>query len=128
MTQDLVATADRTPAKKPQYSLDQVALLWQEYQMRRKRMEEDKAYCDEFTDALKEMCGDAEAFTFQGKQVATMVLGQLNVKRLSEEQPEAHEKYMRRITKLQFDRDGLRKEDPDLYEKYQARRFCVTGE
>lgn len=127
MDQDLVATADKT-VKKPSYSLDQVTMLWQEYQMRRQRMEADKAFCDEFTQTLKGVCGDADEFTFQGKKVATLVLGQLNVTRLAEEQPELHEEYMRRVTKLQFDRDALKKERPDVYEEYQARRFCVTGE
>lgn len=127
MTQELATPADDSPATK-KFSLDQFAMLWHEYRMRKARIKADEEWCDTFTSNLKDMCGDASEFTFQGSKVANLVPGQLNVSKLEAEQPELHQQYTRLVSKHQFDRGSFERAEPEMFEKYRTRRFCVTGE
>lgn len=127
--QDLATLAANIPATRQQFSLDNMALLAEEYRQRRRRMAEDKDWCDQFVEALKAMAGkDTEEFTLRGKVVAKLVPGQLNVSRIAKELPDIHAQYYRMVVKQEFDKKAFEQDEPELFETYRARRFCPTEE
>lgn len=127
MTQELTFPANNSPATRS-YSLDQIGMLAQEARMRKKRLEEDKEWLEQWKTTLKDVSNNADEFTLAGHTFATLVPGQLNVSRLAKELPDVHTRYMRMVAKYQFDADAFAKEEPDLFDAYRARRFCFTGE
>lgn len=122
MTQELDTQAGK------QYSLDKTIMLWQEAQLRSQRVKEDTKWLDEYKDTIKAVAGEADEFTINGEVVARLVPGQLNVSKLAAEQPQLHQRYMRLVSKHQFDSGSLERDEPEIFEKYRARRFCVIGE
>jgi hypothetical protein len=124
MNQDLAVTAADDVTR---YDFGQVRMLFEEYKLRAARHAEDEAWLEQFKARAKEVSNNADEFVLDGEVVATLVAGQLNVGRIEKELPDIHQRYMRPVTKVQFDKERFQAENPGLFREYQARRFCVTG-
>lgn len=126
MSQDLVSPADSKPAVT-KFSLDQVKMQWSEFLMRRKRHAEDKQWLDEFKALLKKVSDNADQYLLNNRTVARLTPGQLNLSDLSKEQPDVVKKYTRIIAEEKFDEETFRKDEPELYEQYRARRLTLVS-
>lgn len=126
MSQELAIQAAKQPVRR--YSLDPVRPAFEEFLMRSARLRSDERWCDKFKSMAKALAPDIDEYTIDGNAVAKIVPGQLNVSKLAEELPDIHAKYTRAVTKIEFDQEAFRRDEPELFKHYQARRFCVTGE
>lgn len=125
-SQDLVKKGDSKPAVT-KFSLDQVKMQWGEFLMRRKRHAEDKQWLDEFKALLKKVSDNADQYLLNNRTVARLTPGQLNLSDLSKEQPDVVKRYTRIIAEEKFDEETFRKDEPELYEQYRARRLTLVS-
>lgn len=114
--------------KEKEFSLDNMAMLWEERKRRHERYREDKKWLDEFNATLKTIAGEAQVFTLGRRKVARLVPGQLNESKLSKEQPEIIDQFTRRVTERRFDAGAFREEMPEIYARYQAQRLVMVDE
>lgn len=123
--------ADNTPEKDVEtvksYDLGNVLLAYQEYLVRRERVQNDNLWIEEFQKQLDRVSDGAEHFTLNGREVITYKRnGNLNVKRLESEHPNLVTHYTRLVTKLQFDKEAFKQEEPELFAAYRAKVFHVS--
>lgn len=82
---------------------------------------------DEATALFKELSRGASIFKISGNQVAQLVYGQLNFKKLCAEQPDLVEEYMKTVTKREFDKAAFANDHPEIFKQYQAQRLVVDA-
>lgn len=107
------------------YSIDKWRMQWAEYVAKKQQGREIKAFVDEAGDLFKELATGADVLSLGGREVAKIVMGQLNKTDLAAEQPDLVRectvvKYVER-----FDEALFKQKYPDIYKKYQARRLVV---
>jgi len=122
-------TSSQELAKKPPaFELDSLRLLYEEFLLRKARLEEDEAWIELYKEKLDNLSNGAESFTLDGREVATYKRnGNLNTKRLEAEHPEVIEKYTRLVTEMKFDREAFGKDEPELFQAYRAKVFRLPG-
>lgn len=109
------------------FHLDRYRLAWLDYVERKRQLREAKSFVDEAGELLKALAGEARELKLGGEKVAMVVAGQLNQTKLAAEQPAIIEKYTRTVTKNEFDTEAFRKEEPELFEQYQAQRLVLAA-
>lgn len=124
-SQDLVKKDDKK--KDVEFSLDRVEMQWDEFVIRRKRHDGDGKWLKEFKVLFGKLAGKANVFKLHNRKVAHYVLGQLNLSELQKEQPDVVKKYTRIIAEEKFDEEAFRKDEPELYKQYRARRLVLIS-
>lgn len=109
-------------AKVKDYSLDNLALLWQEFQVRKQRCDEDARWIKEFKAQIDRLSGGAEVYQLAGAEVATYRRnGNLNLTKLEKEQPEVVARYTEMVAEHKFNKERFEAEQPELFAQYRAK-------
>ena len=117
-----------TKAVEPQFDLGQLQLVFGEYRRHHATIQEPTRWMKQFKALLAPVVKQASLLTLGGNAVATYRYdGKLATKRLEEEQPHIHAKYMRRVSKLEFDEEAFRAEEPVLHQLYRGRSFRLVN-
>lgn len=110
------------------FNLDDLAMLWTEFEMRQTRHNQDKKWCEQFKEQIKRLSGDARSYALQGRKVAELRPGNLNLTRLEKEQPAIVTEYTRMVAEQKFDRAAFAIEQPEMFEEYRARALHLVSE
>jgi len=109
-------------AKSQDFNLDNLSLLWQEFETRKKRLDEDTKWIDEFKTQIDRLSGGAEVYTYRGAEVASYRQnGNLSLSKLTKEQPELVSRYTEIVAEQKFNKDRFEQENPELYQQYRAK-------
>lgn len=110
------------------FPLDDVSQEFAEFKVIDRQYKQAKKWLERYKNLLKEVSQGANLFTLKGKQVATLVPGQLNKTLLAKEQPDIIAAYTRQVVKFEFDEAAFAKEHPLMHEQYRAQRLVLTVE
>lgn len=108
------------------FPLENVGIYWEEFLLRKKRLDDDKKWVEAFKKRLDQISDGAETFSLEGEEVATYRrTGNLNLTRLEKEHPEIVARFTRLVQELKFDRALFEAEEPELHAEYKAKVFLV---
>lgn len=109
-------------AKTREFNLDNLSLLWQEFETRKKRLDEDTKWIEEFKAQIDKLSGGAEVYTYRGAEVASYRQnGNLSLAKLTKEQPDLVSRYTEVVAEQKFNKERFQMEQPEVYEKYRAK-------
>lgn len=110
------------------FHLDKFKQAWAQFKDAKRREREAKSFTKEAGELFKELSGGADEFYMGGQKVATVVPGQLNLKKLMAEQPELVAECTELQTTQVFNKVRFAKEYPEIFEKYRAQRLVLIGD
>jgi hypothetical protein len=118
-------------AKKEEipFDLAPLRLYWGEFLQRHSVHADMAKWLKEFKTLLPQVpkVEESTAFTVDGTVVATYHRdAALNVSRLKAEQPELYHKYMRRVSKIEFDKEAFALEEPAMNAAYRSKRLGLV--
>lgn len=117
------------PAKKdePSYALDRFGAQFGQYLVHHAAVKGPNEYMKQFKAILPALVDSASLLTIGNRPVATFRYdGKLAVERLAKEQPEIYERYLRRVSKLEFDKEEFAAHEPGLFQLYRGRSFRLV--
>lgn len=104
------------------FSLDSWQLLYDEYEKRYQRMNEDKKWIDEFQKQVSKLSGGADEYRINGALVATHYRnGNLNLSKLEADHPDVVQRFTRPTVENKFDRTSFAEQEPELFAEYRAK-------
>ena len=108
------------------FNLDRWGLLYQEFELRKKRMAEDKKWVEEFQAQMAKLSGDAEEYRLNGALVVTHYRnGNLNLSKLEADHPDVVARFTELTTENKFNRQRFAQEEPELFAAYRAKVWLM---
>lgn len=122
---DKVSNPDEETEKVKVFHLDRFVRQWEEYVARNKGYKAEGQLLKEFGELFKEIAQGHDQLWIGNQEVGKIVAGQLNMTRLTEEQPELVEQFMETVTTREFNKIAFQKAYPEIFTQYQAKRLVV---
>jgi hypothetical protein len=116
------------PVKEKEFNLRPLQLHFGEYLRYHARKKEATDWTKQFKALLPGVVSDASLMVMGDLPVATFRRdARLSLSRLEREQPQIVAKYTRRVTKLEFDEEAFRQDEPLMHQAYRGRSFRLVN-
>lgn len=100
--------------------------LVHEFEMRKKRIAEDKRWTEEFQALMARLSGGADEYRLNGALVATHYRnGNLNLSKLEAEHPDVVARFTELTTEPKFNRQRFAQEEPELFAAYRSQVWLM---
>lgn len=110
------------------FHLDKWKQAWAQLVEAKLKQREAKQFADEAGELFKELSAGASQFKLNGHIVAHVIPGQLNMKKLTAEQPDIVAELTESQVTQVFNKIRFAKEYPDLFAQYQAQRLVLADD
>lgn len=110
------------------FQVDKWKQAWSQLVEAKRAAAKAKKFADEAGDLFKELANGAKEFQLNGHTVATVVPGQLNMKKLMAEQPDLVEEFTEPQVTQVFNKIAFATKYPEIFEQYRAQRLVLAGE